>query len=67
VSQAKRGSTSGLFISHKSDRMSFMMKDWQGSVQLVLLFLMVAAIIVFIFLLSPDTFRLPYPKEIFPK
>jgi len=47
--------------------MSFMMKDWQGSVQLVLLFLMVAAIIVFIFLLSPDTFRLPYPKEIFPK
>ena len=43
------------------------MNNIKGSIKLVLVFIVLAALIALIFLLAPENLKLPYPSEIFPK
>ena len=43
------------------------MRDLQGVIKLVLLFLVVAALLFLIFLIAPDNLKLTLPSQIYPK
>jgi len=43
------------------------MNNLRGSIKLILVFIVLAVLITLIFLLAPESLRLPYPKDIFPK
>jgi len=43
------------------------MDNIKGSIELIMVFIVLASLIALIFLLSPGSLSLPYPNEIFPK
>jgi len=43
------------------------MNNLRGSIKLVLVFIVLTALIILIFLLAPENLKLPYPDEIYPK